>query len=179
MKGIAISPEMNEARRAGFKSITRRIKKNDVAPYKVGEVLYVREATRVIDILAGCLIGVEYKDGQSVYIEGSEKDLQRINSRKRPAAWLPGRYMMKIFARDYVRITGIRFERLRAITESDAIREGILMADGFYLDYNTGFGKFKSAVSSFRSLWEKIHGSGTWSINPEVWVIEFENCEKP
>jgi hypothetical protein len=55
-----------------------------------------------------------------------------------------------------IRITGIRQEPLQAISEADAIAEGV------------------QSVADYRTLWESINGARSWDTNPSVWVITFE-----
>jgi hypothetical protein len=80
-----------------------------------------------------------------------------------------------------IRITGIRKERLRDISEADAREEG---CDGFWNPKN-GFYNLrdfpydtcipKKPSEHFRVLWDSIQKKGRrWEDNPEVWVLEFE-----
>lgn len=58
-----------------------------------------------------------------------------------------------------IRLTAIRCEHLRDITEEDAQAEGV------------------TSVVAYRDLWESINGKtkgARWHDNPEVWVLEFE-----
>lgn len=184
MKGITFTDLMNEARRDGRKSMTRRIKTSDKPPYKVGEVLYVREKHRFLgwefgenDVLAMVIFSPE---GQAHPFWITAADRVKILARKKPNAWLSGRYMLASFARDYIKITGIRSERLQDIFESDADLEGVEIGDnGLFKNYITGEFEFLSASISFKSLWQLIHGAESWKENPEVWVIEFEETLKP
>ena len=81
-------------------------------------------------------------------------------------------------------IVNVRVERLKSISEADAMAEGIeLPENGTYRDYsvkpedNEGYDYCKSAVDSYRTLWEKINGPGSWDANPWVWVVEFKRVE--
>lgn len=182
MKGITFTDLMNEARRDGRKSMTRRIKTSGKQPYEVGDVLYVREKhqfRRWYDNWGQKLADVLYVDGKTIPQKISLKDIEKILARKKPQAWLPGRYMLASFARDYIKITGIRSERLQDITEVDARKEGVEPIGQWWKNYLGTSNFVSSALQSFQSLWQLIHGTEAWKENPEVWVIEFEETSKP
>lgn len=85
----------------------------------------------------------------------------------------------------FLEITNIRVERLNDISEEDAIKEGVikifnsLFNEWRFKDYANIKSDWRSAVSSFQSLWASINGIGSWDKNPYVWVIEFKQVEKP
>lgn len=66
-----------------------------------------------------------------------------------------------------IRITDIRQEYLRNITEEDAVAEGCCASDVF------------SAVDDYVDLWENINNRPDvrWDDNPLVWVLTFELAE--
>lgn len=71
-------------------------------------------------------------------------------------------------------ITSVRVERLQEISEEDARAEGVEPTNRKWKSYS-GPGRFRrSAIQSYRSLWEAINGPNSWAPNPWVWVIEFE-----
>ena len=63
-------------------------------------------------------------------------------------------------------VTGVRVERLKNISETDAIAEGAPWAA-------CGAPQEGSHQVGFAHLWESINGPGSWDTNPWVWVIEF------
>lgn len=86
----------------------------------------------------------------------------------------------------YLRITGVRVERLQDIDEDGASLEGVDIWDDACQDenwhptyYDPDSGGFPSFVNGFISLWNStikpadldIYG---WNANPWVWVYEFE-----
>lgn len=83
--------------------------------------------------------------------------------------------------RIHLEVTGMRVERLHAITEEDAIAEGVertVTGDGWrwYADEASelsGLPPRMSAVDSYRTLWEHLGGQGSWGLNPWVWSVEF------
>lgn len=61
-------------------------------------------------------------------------------------------------------ITGVRVERLQAISNADAKAEGV--SKNQCPDWH--------AISDYLVLWESLNGPGSWALNPWVWVIEFK-----
>ena len=90
--------------------------------------------------------------------------------------WQPSIHMPKEAARIFLRVTDVRVERLREITDKGARSEGC--GDTNVIYYNGWL------RCEFAKLWnstvapEKIAAYG-WAANPWVWVIEFERCDKP
>ena len=103
-------------------------------------------------------------------------------------SWHPSIHMPKDAARIFLRVTGVRVERLEEITEKEVWREGIeseCRSCEYYLasECRDCANRFES-FDMFSSLWDStikpddISRYG-WNANPYVWVIEFERCEKP
>lgn len=74
----------------------------------------------------------------------------------------PSIHMPRWASRITMEITGVRVERLQDISEADAVAEGVFTDPAC------------PAYDAYRSLWESIHGPGSWDANPWVWVIEFQ-----
>jgi hypothetical protein len=70
-------------------------------------------------------------------------------------------------------VVSVRVERLQAITEADAKAEGVTRGD-FDAAGGVGLGSY---VQAYRSLWESLHGPGSWFANPWVWVVEFRRAK--
>ena len=142
-------------------SKTKRVR----CPYgKPGDRLWVRETFN--------------HDGEK-YIYAA--DLNELGVQKWAAQWKPSIHMPRIASRILLEITGVRVERLQDISEEDAIAEGCIKfpfeddhAYTFYDDDKTGHATHTGA---YRKLWESINGSGSWDLNPWVWVVEFRTLE--
>ena len=123
-------------------------------PHKVGDILYVRETWNYQPVRK------EYYFKTDV----AEADM---------LAWKPSIHMPKEAARIFLRVTGVRAERLQEITEADAKAEGVTVVTN-----NSGM----MHRVNFKALWDSTIkkadiGSYSWAANPWVWVIEFERVE--
>lgn len=130
------------------------------APYRPGDVLYVRETW------------TEMPYGFAYRADGEEPDGWDGNDR-----WYPSIHMPKEAARLFLRVTRVRCERLQEITSGEAIAEGIqsnLRSPSEAAD----------ALIAFEALWNSTVRQDAmkrwgWKANPWVWVIEFERIDKP
>lgn len=116
-----------------------------------------------------------------------------FTDKKQP--FYPSIHMPKEAARIWLQVTGIRVERLKDISDNDAIAEGIesynRIADIIaYKNYSElarkdflnvssyGFDNGKEThsapVASFCTLWIEINGRESWISNPWVWVVSFK-----
>lgn len=93
-----------------------------------------------------------------------------------PIRWRPSIHMPRHKCRTVLDIVNIRVERLQAITESDAIKEGVTICERHANGYCAGE-YLPPAVRAYRELWEAINGAGSWDANPWVWVIEFRRTK--
>ncbi|HBR1593620.1 TPA: morphogenetic protein [Klebsiella pneumoniae] len=82
--------------------------------------------------------------------------------------WRPSIHMPRWACRILLEITNVRVERLKSISDGDAIREGCSTADMMSGD---------CVADVFARLWASIYGSDSWNANPWVWVIEFKRVE--
>src|SRR6218665_4053249 len=91
-----------------------------------------------------------------------------------------GMFMPRWASRITLEITAVRVERLQNISEADAMAEGAELARwalpedeaASLIDW-----PFKEHDHPYRNgfalLWESINGTGSWALNPWVWVVEF------
>ena len=128
-------------------------------PYGVvGDRLWVREAF--------CLYGVE----------GSMHPLYRGQCEEYPSLkpiWKPSLHMPRWACRTVLEITEVRVERLKDISSADALAEGVTVKPDAEIAARVAGPPETGARMEFFALWESIHGAGSWSQNPWVWVISF------
>lgn len=140
-------------------------------PYQPGDILWVRETW------AEMPYGFVYR------VDGEEPDGWDCDDH-----WRPSIHMPRGAARIFLRVTGVRVERLQEITEDGAKAEGAEKSYP-YTDPETGKtvfvldekGTYRSGFSQIwdRTIKQKDRLSCCWESTPWVWVIEFERCEKP
>ena len=102
-------------------------------------------------------------------------DIDGFGFKRRPSIHMP-RWASRIT----LEITAVRVERLQDISEEDAEAEGVyeyigepqVECDGQVLHFPDA-----SFVRGYLSVWESIHGPGSWAANPWVWVLEFPRVE--
>lgn len=137
-----------------------------VAPYRPGDILWVRETW-------------SKKDGHYFYKAGHEL---LIDSEPLIKRWRPSIHMPREAARIFLRVTNVRVERLHDITENDARNEGVKDPYDYQEPsyYNQPHVRgMEINKSAFAGLWDSLNakrGYG-WDVNPYVWVYEFERVE--
>jgi hypothetical protein len=90
--------------------------------------------------------------------------------------WRPSIHMPRWASRILLEITGVRVERLQNISEADARAEGVTIENRHMSGYCAG--EFlPPSIRAYRDLWESINGSGSWDVNPWVWVVEFKRVQ--
>lgn len=121
-------------------------------------------------------------DGKIIFTaNASNKDLSEVSLLKIDGPVFkmkPSIHMPKAAARIWLKITGIKVERLQDITDEDAIKEGVdnkTYSFGIrYKDYAFNDFEYPYPYMSFQSLWISINGRESWNANPWIWAIEFE-----
>lgn len=195
-KPILFNTQMVRAILDGRKTCTRRIVKPQPTahygvqcikpPYQPGDILYVRETWSLR------FDGEKYFYKADKNTSREEKRLLDYNDVK----WRPSIHMPKEAARIWLKVTNVRVERLQEITEAQTEEEGFLFTPPClhrtgenYCDIDGPCGsKIKYCDMSAGELFGKVLWDSTikksdidiygWDVNPWVWVIEFERCEK-
>lgn len=182
---ILFSPLMVRAILAGDKTQTRRnvtIQQRDKSLresqklYSDNPVLWVRERWRP---LVNC---ITQKEGIDFYA-----DMPELFHSQYKHKWKSPLFLKHKDARIYLQVTDVKVQELQSITEEEAILEGVgsgfKMKEGYpdyaYVGNGICVKSVDTAVKSYATLWDLIHGRGKWDRNPTVWVIEFKRIEKP
>lgn len=144
------------------------------SPYRVGDILYVQETWCIqycwecdqngyandCDIeSANFDFSIAPFGEHGCYIYYAENDTY-----KPMHGWKPSIHMPKEAARIFLRVTGIRMERLQDIDDDGVVAEGLEIGAPYDELWNSTVKK---------SDLEKYG----WNANPWVWVIEFERVE--
>lgn len=133
-------------------------------PYQRGDILYVRETWA-----EGCEEGT--------YIYKADDKLAELPEFKKTSRLIyrPSIHMPKVAARIWLKVTDVRVERLQEITNKEAKQEGVAVeSDNSGIMHRLGFAQLWDSTIKKSDL-----GRYGWEANPWVWVIEFEQCEKP
>jgi len=152
-------------------------------PICPGDILYVRETWCALPVNeAG------HMRGHCVYYYRADGELRPEGWR---GTWHPSIHMPKEAARIWLKVRDVGVERLKDMTNNDALKEG---AEGVRCDHaglgaygctdcmNTGW--LEPPLLEFMDIWNSTIKKSDldrygWNANPWVWVIEFERCEKP
>lgn len=134
-------------------------------PYQPGDILYVRETWAAWSRTMGTSPALYYK-----------ADWNASDGIK----WRPSIHMPREAARIFLRVTDVRVERLQEITPEQIDAEGCKE-----YGYSVETGELMpSSPCYFSIVWNNTikkadYALYSWDVNPWVWVIEFERCERP
>lgn len=167
-RGIFPNPEA-----IGWKSSLRHKHGSTTAhfcPYgKPGDRIWVREAFRVHSRATDVATLVYKASERNSWTEQTHRvPVAVCNKPATPEKWTPSLHMPRWASRILLEITNVRVERLKSISDCDAIREGCSTADMKSGD---------CVADVFARLWASIYGDESWNSNPWVWVIEFKRVE--
>ena len=173
-RGIMFKPDLAHKIAVDEKDVTRRTGSR-YDKWQVGDILVVREKWRIngwhdstgLDVNYDRAVGISFSDGKKVFREISREDAPKLfdaeDGGHKFFAWRSSMLMYHWVARSRRVITSITREPLWAITNWEAVREGI-PADS------------RHPRQAFAELWDSIHGGtdNAWKHNREVTRIEFK-----
>lgn len=144
----------------------------------VGDLIYVRETFEVQPPEPSFWILYKAGGDGPVIQDDEEVDSKTLASIKKwadhlPCGWCPSIHMPRWASRLTLKITNVRVERVKDISEQQAIREGVKRVSQDRIDKLDFFDQPKR---KFRWLWNKLYKN--WDENPFVWVIEFDVIHK-
>ena len=169
----------------GKKTMTRRVLRDNVPlgnweetakhlPYKVGEVVALAQS---------------YKE---VY-PNADFEMVGDGFMTESAGWTNKMFVRANLMKRHIRITDVKVERLRDISEEDCLKEGIIFIesasimgeDAYFFAVKRKVGQmydnilkfFSSPQRAYADLIDEISGRGTWKRNPWVVVYTFERVD--
>lgn len=163
----------------GDKRQTRRLASSPLAKRQPGTILWVRETFRFDAELDGVkpseapkLAAVRYEADGSV-----RRDFQNTftSGKLRPAIHMP-----RFAARYGLRLEAVRTEPVQAISEADAIAEGLVWRPAPFEAWSAmpdeNWPLFRDPRRSYAGLWRHLHKKEgqRWEDNPLVAVLSFE-----
>lgn len=136
----------------------------------VGDRLWVRETFRVHSRATDVATLVYKASEQQSWTQQTHRvPIEKCNKPAVVDTWTPSIHMPRWASRITLEITGVRVERLHAITLGDICKE---LGCGLY--------DFRPVTYGFKvweELWQSIYGADSWQANPWVWVVEFKRVE--
>lgn len=138
-------------------------------PYRPGDILYVRETWG--EWTGGYL----YKAWHGPFPQPGQCSAMK---------WHPSLHMPKEAARIFLKVKGVRLERLQDICGRGTPQDHVTNIAREGLQLQAVMENYQKQIDDFKQLWNStikksdcaIYG---WDANPWVWVVEFERCEKP
>ena len=140
-------------------------------PFAEGDIMWVRETWQ--EVLYWVEHGYDHRSSKYIY-KATGEEFKREGSK-----WKPSIHMPKDACRLFLKVKRVWIEKLKDISKEDARDEGILGNSHSYLDYIHKTLIHENPTYSFKSLWQKINGNGSWDENPYVFCYEFEKTDKP
>lgn len=127
------------------------------ARYQPGNILWVRETWH--KDTGRYMYKANYVDDEKFYRNGEEVAIK----------WHPSIHMPREAARIFLRVTGVRVERLQECGNAQAKDEGCTCCSQFARVWDSTVPKHPNKFKRYPYYWED---------NPWVWVIEFERISK-
>ena len=133
-------------------------------PYRPGDILYVREAF--------CLFDADHVNNGVKYAYKADATPESERARKDFGyKWRPSIHMPREAARIFLRVTDVQVERLRSISDTQCMAEGV--ACPWNVDLPDAFAELWD--STIKPADRTLYG---WAANPWVWIISFERISR-
>lgn len=215
MKPILFNTEMVRAILDGRKTVMREYIKHKICVYEENGKTYVNDNRYMFDFNLNAYIDshAKYKKGDILYVKETfmehhtfviettlpnpnilyKADYNELDAGMMACGidqWKPPIHMPKEAARIFLRVTGVRFERLQDIRYHEVYREGIKSVDVCNSKcHSTLPCAIKQAggecyvINAFKNLHNSTVEKSEldkygWDANPWVWVYEFEVISK-
>lgn len=147
-------------------------------PFEPGDILYVREAWAFIPCIdcglydhGACRSAPMIYEDKEAISEGCFVYKEDYPEPER-ICWHPSIHMPKQAARIFLRVTGVRPERLREMVLGDVLMEGITETETYEGTWDRWHETWDSTLKPSD---RPIYG---WEANPWVWVVGFERVSK-
>ena len=197
MKPMLMNTEMVKAILAGRKTVTRRLIKPQ--PPFDNDSIYLRYVKDGIgrfgqgtpgNSCALCDRKMPYQSGDVLYVRetwckgslngGADQYFYRADDNDFHCQWRPSIHMPKEAARIFLRVTGVRVERLQDIRLEGCLAEGVQLT---FLEERDFAKRGLIAWQRYSTVWDSTIkksdlGKYGWDANPWVWVISFERISK-
>ena len=113
------------------------------------------------------------------------KDLNICGLMKDSAGWNNKMFVLAVACKKHIKITGLKCERLRDISEAECLKEGIYRLESANGNGSVTYsfvgasdkkciGLYDTPREAFAVLIDKTSGKGTWERNPFVIAYEFK-----
>lgn len=141
-------------------------------PWKVGDRLWVKETWSHTGTGVWATKDVHNAQGGEV--------IYRATDDRPGAGWFPSIFMFRKLSRLTLTVTDVRVERLKDISDDDALAEGIYFDEiGYTAGHMGGIGGCNQEWSAtpeiaYANLWRLINGRESWDQNPWVVALTFE-----
>lgn len=153
------------------------------SPYGViGSRLWVKETHQFAQMPNEMIVAyrASCENDSFTYADPNAGTIEELEIHK----WKPAIFMRRLESRISLVVTGVRVERLHAITEADAWDEGIEAVDG-ELD-NSAICRAahfmacsaEDARATYGALWAEINGEQSLIDNPWVWVVDVKRVDE-
>lgn len=138
---------------------------------KPGDLIWVRENIRLRPGM-----GQAFYDADDLAVSGEIFEELAAHVKRFSTRILPAVHMPRHCSRLTLFVDAVRCEPLQAVTEDDAVAEGMYLNTAhstYSADHRKVWPDGETPREAFRFYYEHIHGPGTWEDNPDVVVTTF------